>query len=401
MAVVTDLEDVNSMCLTVVSKLLERHHVCKSRIGRLEVGTESIQDKSKSVKSYLMQLFEHTDICGVDNINACYGGTAALLNCVAWMESADWDGRLAVVVAGDVAVYGKGTARPTGGAGAVALLVGPNAPLVFERGTTAHYMRHVFDFYKPNPALEYPMVDGPLSVKCYLQALDATYSLHLDKLTEKKKVESPNIDSFDYLVFHSPYGKLVQKAFGRILFNDAMRLPADHSDIRDFLDMNLDDTYLNRELDFILQQKSKNFYEAKTLSSRLLLQQVGNCYSASLYMGLVSLLAQLGADQHENSSLVGKRIGMFSYGSGLAATMFSIKIAGDPKGITTSLEELKTVLSKRIQITCKEFDKLCERREQLYCQCNWQPCTIPSTLRPGTFYLERIDEKYRRFYSKT
>jgi hydroxymethylglutaryl-CoA synthase len=35
---------------------------------------------------------------------------------------------------GDIAVYAKGNARPTGGAGACALLIGPNAPIVFEPG---------------------------------------------------------------------------------------------------------------------------------------------------------------------------------------------------------------------------------------------------------------------------
>lgn len=43
-------------------------------------------------------------------------------------------GRYALVVAGDIAVYATGSARPTGGAGAVAMLIGPNAPLAFERG---------------------------------------------------------------------------------------------------------------------------------------------------------------------------------------------------------------------------------------------------------------------------
>lgn len=43
-------------------------------------------------------------------------------------------GRYAVVVAGDIAVYATGAARPTGGAGAVAMLVGPHAPLIMERG---------------------------------------------------------------------------------------------------------------------------------------------------------------------------------------------------------------------------------------------------------------------------
>ena len=45
-----------------------------------------------------------------------------------------YTGRFALVVAGDIAVYASGNARPTGGVGAVAMLVGPNAPVVFERG---------------------------------------------------------------------------------------------------------------------------------------------------------------------------------------------------------------------------------------------------------------------------
>jgi hydroxymethylglutaryl-CoA synthase len=66
----------------------------------------------------------------VDNINACYGGTAALLNTMAWVESSAWDGRYGLVVCGDIAVYEEGPARPTGGCAAVAILVGRNAPLV-------------------------------------------------------------------------------------------------------------------------------------------------------------------------------------------------------------------------------------------------------------------------------
>jgi len=43
-------------------------------------------------------------------------------------------GRYALVVAGDIAVYASGNARCTGGAGAIAMLVGPQAPLVLDRG---------------------------------------------------------------------------------------------------------------------------------------------------------------------------------------------------------------------------------------------------------------------------
>lgn len=49
-------------------------------------------------------------------------------------------GRYALVVAGDIAVYATGNARCTGGAGAVAMLIGPHAPLIFDRGKMVKYL---------------------------------------------------------------------------------------------------------------------------------------------------------------------------------------------------------------------------------------------------------------------
>src|ERR1700691_2930910 len=121
---------------TAVSGLLERYNIDPKTIGRIEVGTETIIDKSKSVKTTLMDLFAESgnfDIEGVDSKNACYGSTAALFNAINWVESRSWDGRNAIVVAGDIAIYAEGAARPAGGAGACAILIGPNAPVVFER----------------------------------------------------------------------------------------------------------------------------------------------------------------------------------------------------------------------------------------------------------------------------
>ena len=91
----TDREDINSLCLTVVEQLMQRTGISYTDVGRLEVGTETIVDKSKSVKSVLMQLFDesgNTDLEGVDTTNACYGGTSALFNAVNWVESSSWDG---------------------------------------------------------------------------------------------------------------------------------------------------------------------------------------------------------------------------------------------------------------------------------------------------------------------
>lgn len=92
-----DREDTNSLSLTVVQNLLEKNFIDPNQVGRLEVGTESILDKSKSVKTVLMQLFEHSgnsNIEGVDTINACYGGTQAFFNALDWVESSAWDGKL-------------------------------------------------------------------------------------------------------------------------------------------------------------------------------------------------------------------------------------------------------------------------------------------------------------------
>ena len=49
-------------------------------------------------------------------------------------------GRYAVAVAADIAVYATGNARPTGGAGAVAMLIGPNAAMYIERGLLIIYL---------------------------------------------------------------------------------------------------------------------------------------------------------------------------------------------------------------------------------------------------------------------
>ena len=91
-----DREDIHSLGLTAVHRLLERNGVDPSDVGRLEVGTETILDKSKSTKTVLMQLFAgsgNSRVEGIDTTNACYGGTQALFNAVSWVESSAWDGK--------------------------------------------------------------------------------------------------------------------------------------------------------------------------------------------------------------------------------------------------------------------------------------------------------------------
>jgi hypothetical protein len=44
--------------LTAVTSLLEKYQIDPRQIGRLEVGSETVIDKSKSIKTFLMQTFE-------------------------------------------------------------------------------------------------------------------------------------------------------------------------------------------------------------------------------------------------------------------------------------------------------------------------------------------------------
>ena len=86
------------------------------------------------------------------------------------MTSSSWDGRFGIVVASDVAVYEDGPARPTGGAGAVALLIS-NRPKVVISPVRASYIDHQYDFYKPIPGkTKYIQVRNTLSLTANYQS---------------------------------------------------------------------------------------------------------------------------------------------------------------------------------------------------------------------------------------
>ena len=329
----SDREDIQSLCLTVTHRLFEKTGISPRDVGFLMVGTETLVDKSKSVKTVLMKLFEESgngDVEGVDTTNACYGGTAALFAAVNWIESSSWDGRYALVVAGDIAIYASGSARPTGGAGAVAMLVGPNAPLAFIRGARATHMAHTYDFYKPNMDSEYPVVEGKQSIICYTQAVDRCYQLFSSKyenvlrkeavtingqiksvngsgggggglngdIKSPKLIDSPlngkmRLNDFDGLLFHSPYCKLVQKSVARLSLNEFLcdddpDYDNYHKGCEKYRSINLEETYFDRDLEKQFISQSSQLFKQKTQSSLLLATQVGNMYTASLYSCLVS-----------------------------------------------------------------------------------------------------------------
>ncbi|CAK1584741.1 unnamed protein product [Parnassius mnemosyne] len=404
----SDREDINSVCLTALHRLIERNNIDLHDIGRLEVGTETIIDKSKSVKTFLMTLFAKegaTDVEGIDSTNACYGGTAALFNAINWVESSSWDGRKAIVIAGDIAVYGKGPARPTGGAGAVAMLIGPDAPLVFDCGVRASYMTHAYDFYKPDLASEFPYVDGKLTIKCYLNALDNCYNLFCKKM---RNVDSnfKGLLSLDGMLFHTPYCKLVQKSLARVCFNDFLNAsPNDREQqfpgLSQFDNHKREETYFDRDVEKAFMTYSQSLFEEKTKPSLHIARNVGNMYTSSLYGGLVSYLVSKSPEQ-----LIGKKFALFSYGSGLASTMYSINICKDMSAgsklerLIKSLNDTVSMLDKRQCVQPSVFTDLMDVRTKNYHTAPYEPSGSIDVLFPGTYYLVRIDEQRRRAYER-
>uniref|UniRef100_A0A8C9P7P4 Hydroxymethylglutaryl-CoA synthase n=1 Tax=Spermophilus dauricus TaxID=99837 RepID=A0A8C9P7P4_SPEDA len=405
-------EDINSLCLTVVQRLMERTQLPWDAVGRLEVGTETIIDKSKAVKTVLMELFQdsgNTDIEGIDTTNACYGGTASLFNAANWMESSYWDGRYALVVCGDIAVYPNGNARPTGGAGAVAMLIGPKAPLALEQGLRGTHMENAYDFYKPNLASEYPLVDGKLSIQCYLRALDRCYTSYRQKIQKQWKqagIDRPfTLDDLQYMIFHTPFCKMVQKSLARLMFNDFRSSSGDtqalYQGLEAFRELKLEDTYTNKDLDKALLKASLDMFNKKTKASLYLSTHNGNMYTSSLYGCLASLLSH-----HSAQDLAGSRIGAFSYGSGLAASFFSFRVSQDASPgspldtLVNSISDLPKRLASRKRMSPEEFTEIMNQREQFFHKVNFSPPGDTNNLFPGTWYLERVDEMYRRKYAR-
>ncbi|KAK2983943.1 hypothetical protein RJ640_018802 [Escallonia rubra] len=404
MAYCTEVEDVISMSLTAVSSLLEKYGIDPKQIGRLEVGSETVIDKSKSIKTFLMPIFEecgNTDIEGVDSTNACYGGTAALFNCVNWVESSSWDGRYGLVVCTDSAVYAEGAARPTGGAAAIAMLIGPDAPIAFESKFRASYMSHVYDFYKPDLASEYPVVDGKLSQTCYLMALDSCYKIFCEKY-QKLEGKQFSMANAEYFVFHSPYNKLVQKSFARLMFDDVVRNASSDEVAKEklgpYTSLSSDESYQNRDLEKAAQQVAKSLYDAKVQPTTLIPKQVGNMYTASLYAAFASLI------HNKHSTLTGNRVIMFSYGSGSTATMFSFRMREGQHPFTLSniakMMNVEEKLELRQEFPPEQFIESLKLMEHRYGGKDYVTSKDTTLLAPGTYYLTEVDSKYRRFYAR-
>ncbi|KAG5541991.1 hypothetical protein RHGRI_021726 [Rhododendron griersonianum] len=210
-------------------------------------------------------------------------------------------------------VYAEGTARPTGGAAAIAMLIGPDAPIAFESKLRGGHMSHAYDFYKPNLASEYPPDSHLWTITFYMLLTESSHRLAISwhlilatkicKKYEKLEGKQFSADDADYFVLHSPYNKLVQKSFARLVFSDYLRNASSVDEaakekLAPFSSLTDDESYASRDLEKASQQVAKPLYDAKVQPATLVPKQVGNMHTASLYAAFVSLI------HNKHSSLV-------------------------------------------------------------------------------------------------
>ncbi|KAL6313056.1 hypothetical protein AAG906_025801 [Vitis piasezkii] len=113
--------------------VVTKNHILYNQVQDLQ-GRRLI-DKSKSIKTFTMQIFEE---CGNNDIKVLIQvmhamGNLALFNLCQRVESSSWDGRYGLVVCTHAI--------------AIAMLVGPDAPIAFES-----------KLREPNLASEYPVI---------------------------------------------------------------------------------------------------------------------------------------------------------------------------------------------------------------------------------------------------
>lgn len=100
--------------------------------------------------------------------------------------------------------------------------------------------------------------------------------------------------------------------------------------------------------------------------------------------------------------LIGCRVVMFSYGSGLASCMYSLRVTNTPQlsRLTQNLTDIPKRLASRKTIPPAEFEATMKLREKTHHLAPYQPVGDPGQLFPGTYYLTAVDDKHRRSYTR-
>lgn len=283
----------------------------RASIDMVIVATESSVDQSKAAAVYVHSLLGIQPFArSVEMKEACYSATAALD--YARLHVDKHPEAKVLVIASDIAKYGAETpGESTQGAGSVAMLITQNPHILELNDNTLAQTRDIMDFWRPNYSTT-PYVNGMYSTKQYLDMLKTTW------LEYQKRFET-SLTDFAAFCFHLPFPKLALKGFNKIMDKS---LPAE------------------------LQEKLQENFENSILYSK----QIGNIYTGSLFLGLLSLL------ENSQNLVAGDQIAFFSYGSGAVAEIFTGKLV---KGFQNQLKASRLrELKERIVLSVDDYEKI-------------------------------------------
>ena len=301
MAIAPPCEDVVTLAASAGARLLRAAHVDPEEIGLLLVATETGVDHSKPVSIFVHDLLGIGRRCRVYELKlACYAGTAALMTAADWVRAAPGPGRRALVIAADIARYEIGSpGEPTQGAGAVAMLVGrdPRALVLDDHSGT--YAGNVHDFWRPLDRRE-AIVDGKYSVECYLDALAGALAAYRALERPALAPDETLTDRLARLLYHTPFPKMAVKAHRRLVELDWRAARARWAAVEGRFDA-----------------EAAASHRALVAPGLEAVARIGNTYTASLYLCLAALI------EAEGRALAGRRLGLFSYGSGCCAEFFT------------------------------------------------------------------------------
>ena len=302
-------EDIVTMGASAAASILTEED--KQAIDMVIVASESGIDQSKASAVFVHGLLGIQPFArSFEMKEACYSATAALDYAKLHVEK--HPNSKVLVIASDIAKYGIETpGEPTQGAGAVAMLITSNPRILSFNEDNVAQTRDIMDFWRPNYSTT-PFVNGMYSTQQYLDSLKTTWA-------EYQKHNQVSLKDFAAVCFHLPYPKLALKGMKKIM---------------------------DKSLPIEQQEQLQANFEQSILYS----QKVGNIYTGSLFLGLLSLL--------ENSTTLkaGDRIALFSYGSGAVSEIFSGQlVAGFNQQLKANRME---ILNKRTPLSIPDYEKV-------------------------------------------
>jgi len=339
-------EDIVTLAATAADDILTDED--KEAIDMVILATESGIDQSKAAAVFVHGLLDIQPFArSFEMKEACYAATAALDYAKLHVEK--FPQSKVLVIASDIAKYGIGTpGEPTQGAGAVAMLISQNPRILSFNDDNVAQTRDVMDFWRPNYATT-PFVNGIYSTQQYLDSLKTTWA-------EYQKRTGLALTDFSAVCFHLPYPKLALKGLKKIL-------------------------------DKSLSEEKKDQLQYNFDQSILYSQRVGNIYTGSLFLGLLSLL------ENDPQLKAGDRIALFSYGSGAVSEIFSANLV---PGFEQLLDHKRMErLDQRTVLSVADYERLFYEEVDLDPSGNqvFEPATHQ------TFALTEIKE-HQRTYQK-